>query len=186
MGIELTEGLLSKAAGWEAMKLARAYLAQGQVLSSNWSPPLLRGVVQAGEISYRASLVLKGETDIENLCTCREAREWGQICAHAVGVGLHWLKGQQPPSAPTRGAGSTAAQSNSAVRKTPSLLRDPKGDRAELFIILPPNLDQAIARGKVMLVFEAKWSGGRSPLNALPKGRSFAFNAQDEAVIGKL
>ena len=43
--------------------------------------------------------------------------------------------------------------------KAPGWIRDPGGKPAELFIILPPNLDQAIARGKVMLVFEAK--GGR-------------------------
>ena len=96
MPVELTEALLSAAAGWEVMKRARAYLEQGEVLSSHWSPPLLRGVVQAGEVSFRASMVIKGEIDIENLCTCREAREWGKICAHGVAVGLHWLKAQKP------------------------------------------------------------------------------------------
>ncbi|MFN3410190.1 MAG: hypothetical protein ACK45B_14435, partial [Limisphaerales bacterium] len=102
MSVELTEALLSKAAGWEAMKLARAYLAQGQVLSSFWEPPLLRGVVQAGEISFRASMVIKGPIDIENLCTCRDARQWGKICAHSVAVGLHWLKRQSGEVAPSR------------------------------------------------------------------------------------
>src|SRR6266404_5532895 len=110
MAVELTETLLSKSAGWEAMKLARAYLAQGQVLSSNWTPPLLRGVVQAGEISYRASMVVKSETDIENLCTCREAREWGKLCAHAVGVGLHWLKGQTGAASPGPAGSSVGSQ----------------------------------------------------------------------------
>src|SRR5512139_196793 len=95
MAVELTEALLSQAAGWDVMKRARAYLAQGQVLSSYWAPPLLRGVVQAGEISFRASMVIKSEIDIENLCTCRDAREWGKICPHVVGVGLHWLNAQQ-------------------------------------------------------------------------------------------
>src|ERR1039457_4326563 len=95
MSVELTEALLSTAAGWDVMKRARAYLEQGEVLSSHWSPPLLRGVVQAGEVSFRASMVIKGEIDIENLCTCREAREWGKICAHGVAVGLHWLKAQK-------------------------------------------------------------------------------------------
>src|SRR5882724_241901 len=91
MPVELTEKLLSNAAGWDVMKLARAYIAQGQVLSSYWGPPLLRGVVQAGELTIRASMVIKSGSDIENLCTCREAREWGKICAHGVAVGLHWL-----------------------------------------------------------------------------------------------
>src|SRR6266705_3735419 len=99
MAVELTEALLSQAAGWDVIKLARAYLGQGQVLSSYWAPPLLRGVVQAGEISFRASMVIKSDIDIENLCTCRDAREWGKICAHGVGVGLHWLKTQKAEAA---------------------------------------------------------------------------------------
>src|SRR5437870_12493433 len=101
MSVELTEALLSKAAGWDVMKRARAYVEQGQVLSSQWAPPLLRGVVQAGEVSFRASMVIKNGVDIENLCTCREAREWGKICAHGVAVGLHWLNGQKPQAAAT-------------------------------------------------------------------------------------
>ena len=38
----------------------------------------------------------------------------------------------------------------------------------------------------MMLVLEAKWGGGRCPLNALPKGRSFAFSPQDNAIIEQL
>src|ERR1017187_5928539 len=101
MSIDLTEELLNKSAGWDVMKQARAYLAQGQVLSSYWAPPLLRGVVQSGEWSIRASMVIKIDIDIENLCTCREAREWGKIRAHSVAVGLHWLKTPAPGSAPS-------------------------------------------------------------------------------------
>ena len=187
MSVELTEALLSKAAGWDVMKRARAYLEQGQVLSSHWAPPLLRGVVQAGEVSFRASMVIKNGVDIENLCTCREAREWGKICAHGVAVGLHWLKGQKPETTSTP-AGKNASESAAkpAEKKPSSLTRDPAGEPAELFIILPPNFDQAAARGKVMLVFEAKWGGGRCPLNALPRGRAFGFSAQDNAVLDQL
>jgi superfamily II DNA or RNA helicase len=184
VAIELTEKLLSDAAGWEAMKLARAYVEQGQVLSSHWGPPLLRGVVQSGEISFRASMVVKGRIDIENLCTCRDAREWGKICAHGVAVGLHWLKGQKAEAAP--GAEKASARLGvpaAPVKKVSDLRRDPAGEPAELFIILPPNFEQAVARGKVMLVFEAKWGGGRCPLNALPKDRAYAFPAADEAIL---
>src|SRR5580693_6641840 len=100
MSVELTEALLSKAAGWDVVKRARAYIEQGQVVSSYWAPPLLRGVVQTGESSYRASLVINNDIDIENLRNCREAREWGKICAHVVAVGLHWLKAQKTEAAP--------------------------------------------------------------------------------------
>jgi len=182
MPVELTEALLSKAAGWDVVKRARAYLEQGQVISSYWAPPLLRGVVQGGESSHRASMVIHNDIDIENLCNCREAREWGKICAHSVAVGLHWLKAQKTASsesAPLPGRGTPAPP----ARKVSGLQREAGGEPAELRLILPPNLGEAIGRGKLMVVFEAKWSGGRCPLNALPKGRAYGFSAQDNAVI---
>src|ERR1035437_3871882 len=180
MSVELTEALLAKAAGWDVMKRARAYLEQGQVASSYWAPPLLRGVVRSSESSYRASMVIHNDIDIENLCNCREARQWGKICAHGVAVGLHWLKAQKTAPAPARSSPALP------VRKTPMLQRESGGEPAALFIILPPNFDQALVRSKVMLVLEAKWGGGRCPLNALPKGRAFAFSSQDDAIIGQL
>lgn len=187
MSVELTEALLSKAAGWDVIKRARAYLEQGEVLSSYWAPPLLRGVVQSGGMTFRASMVIKGEIDIENLCNCRDAREWGKICAHGVAVGLHWLKAQKPEvaAAPARSV-PAGAQAKLPGKPASALRRDASGEPAELFLILPPNLDQALARGKVMLVFEAKWSRGRCPLNALPKDRSFAFSPQDNAILEHL
>ena len=190
MSVELTEALFAKAAGWEAMKRARAYLEQDHVLSSNWSPPLLRGVVATGETSFRAGLVIKGPIDIENACTCRESREWGKICAHSVAVGLHWLKSLQPaaPAQPGARHASTASPKSSQPTslKTPSVRRATDGAPAELFVILPPNFEQAASRGKVMFVLEAQWSEGRAPLNALPKDRSFAFDSRDTALIDQL
>ena len=187
MSIELTEALLAQAAGWDVMKRARAYLAQGQVVSSYWAPPLLRGVVQSEGMTFRGSLVINNSVDIDNLCNCREAREWGKICAHGVAVGLHWIVAQKgdTASAPTKSNTPNPAAKVS-VKKKSALTRVADGEKVELFIILPPNFDHAIARGKIMLVLEAKWAGGRVPLNALPKGRAFAFSAQDNAIIEQL
>lgn len=187
MSVELTEALLSKAAGWEAMKRARAYLAQDQVLSSNWTPPILKGVVQVGEMSFRAGLVIKGPIDVENICSCRESREWGTICAHSVAVGLRCVQQQSGVTSPeTSKARSVASVPPPPERKRSGLLRDANGEPAELLILLPPNFEQAAARGKVMLVLEASWGGGRCPLNALPKLRPFVFSDQDARLIDQL
>jgi superfamily II DNA or RNA helicase len=186
MSVELTEALFSKAAGWEAMKRARAYVEQDQVLSSDWSPPLLKGVVQAGETSFQAGLVIKGPIDIENICSCRESREWGTICAHSVAAGLHWLQHQRGATVPARARSRETETSPAPTKKASGLVRDANGEPAELFIILPPNFEQAAPRGKVMLVLEAKWSGGRCPLNALPRLRPFAFSEQDSKLIDQL
>ncbi|HEY5346008.1 MAG TPA: SNF2-related protein [Verrucomicrobiae bacterium] len=187
MSVELTEALLAQAAGWDVVKRARAYLAQGQVVSSYWAAPLLRGVVQSDGMTFRGSLVINNSVDIDNLCNCREAREWGKICAHGVAVGLHWIAAQKGETAlaPTK-SNAPATAAKALVKKVSALIRSADGEPVELFIILPPNFDQAIARGKIMLVLEAKWSGGRCPLNALPKGRAFAFSAPDNAVIEQL
>lgn len=182
MDVEITEAFLSQAAGWEAMKAARAYMAQGQVLSSFWEAPLLRGVVQAGGTSFRASLVIKSVRDIENLCHCRESRQWGKICAHSVAVGLHWVASRQP-GAVEKKVRSIASVPPEPKRRESGLRRDADGVPAELFLIFPPNLGAALERGRAMVTFEAGYDGGRCPLNALPKGCSYSFSVEDEAII---
>src|SRR5947209_19112928 len=144
---ELSEAFFAKIAGWEAMKQARALLATDKVLSSNWQPPVLKGVVQDGSTSFRSGLVIKSETNIENLCGCRPSREWGTICAHSVAVGLHFLKEQDRTTDTESGklsrnsstAGPTVSRGTPAPRKR--LKRDAdSGEPLEVFVILPPNL----------------------------------------------
>ena len=179
MAVELSDAFFAKTAGWEAMKRARAMVAAGHVLSSDWSPPVLKGVVQEGETSYRAGLVIKNAIDIDNLCSCRTSREWGTICSHSVAVGLHYLKPAITEQPPAPGVVKPAAIE-------PSLNRGPDGEPAELFVIFPPNIAQAAPRGKVMLCFEARWSGGRTPLNALPKNQTWRFSEQDGRLLDAL
>ena len=52
--VVLNEQFLAKIAGWDVLKQARVAFAGGRVLSSNWEPPVLKGVVQEGQTSYRA------------------------------------------------------------------------------------------------------------------------------------
>src|SRR5437870_5795715 len=86
--VELTDEFFGKIAGWDVVKTARGALAADRVLSSDWSPPVLKGIVQEGPTSYRAGLVIKDAIDVENLCTCRASKAWGSICVHSVAVGL--------------------------------------------------------------------------------------------------
>jgi hypothetical protein len=72
----LSEPFLARAAGWQAMKEARSLLAAGKVFHSDWTPPMLMGEVQGGAVRYRAGLRIQSATHIDNLCTCRQSREW--------------------------------------------------------------------------------------------------------------
>ena len=202
--LQLSESLFATAAGWEAMKQARALLATDKVLSSNWTAPVLKGVVQADANSYRSGLVIKSASDMENLCTCRDSRQWGKICAHSVAVGLHWLRSMQPAagaSGKSVSSSSTSANSPASSSKTTASPTAPKpsvrrvqrataegagvsaGEPAEIFIILPPNLEAALAKGKVMVFFEGKWRGGRSPLANLPVTTAFQFSPEDTRLL---
>jgi superfamily II DNA or RNA helicase len=195
--VELNEALLAKAAGWEAMKRARALLDNRQVLSSNWTPPILKGVVQDGSISYRAGLVIKSPNDIENMCGCRDSRQWGTICAHSVGVGLHHLRRQQleagtvRPAMPTPPGLATRPPPAPAVRKTSlRVLRRAEdgttGQPCRLHVILPPNLPQALSRGVIMVCIEGETSRGRMPLGSVDKSPPYSLSTPDERLLAHL
>ncbi len=185
--MELTENLLAQVAGWEAMKQARALLQTGAVLSSDWTPPILRGVVSESATSYRAGLAIKSFIDIENLCHCRQSRGLGTICAHSVAVGLHHLKGAQADSVSAATIHPATAQQNSSLTKpSRKILRAAEGEGgepAELFVIFPPNLATALDKGKVMLCLEAKWKNGCGPLSAMPASVPFKFSEADSALL---
>jgi len=180
--VQLSDGLLAKLAGWEAVKEARGLVAAGRVLASGWQTPRLQGSVQEGASTYRAGLVIRSESDADNLCTCRISRQRGLICAHSVAVGLHFLKQRTEPVT----AVAAKAPEALAPRKTRALMRAPSGEGLELWLILPPNLGEALGKGKVMLYVEGKWREGRRPLNALPMDVPFALGEQDAALLDTL
>jgi superfamily II DNA or RNA helicase len=183
MPIELSESFFAKIAGWEAVQQARALLRQDSVLSSNWAPPVLKGVVHVSGVSYRSGLVIKDAVDVENLCSCRQSREWGTICAHSVAVGLHHLKAASP--AMPRPPAEKPAQAQPKPGFPRQAVPDDEAETA-LFVIFPPNLDQAIPRDKIMLCFEAEFQGRRTPLNALPKNSTHRMTRSDAELLDEL
>ena len=81
------------------MKAAGELVQAGRASAVTYEPPLLAGEVREGQKRYRAGLRIRGPSDLENICTCRESREWGKICAHSLAVGLAWL-GPRPVKEP--------------------------------------------------------------------------------------
>src|ERR1700719_78005 len=98
--IPITERFLLDTGGWPALKHAKALVQMGRVVSFNYSPPILRGLVREGETEYRAGLKIRGYTDVENLCSCRDSREWGTICAHSLALGLASIRPEPAPAKP--------------------------------------------------------------------------------------
>ena len=80
------------------MKLAQQMQQAGRVTEATYEPPLLSGTRPRGKSQSALGSPHQDASDIENLCTCRESREWGKICAHALAVGLEYIaRASAPP-----------------------------------------------------------------------------------------
>lgn len=178
--VPITEKLLSGAGGWQAMKAGRELAKAGRVAAATYEPPLLVGEVREGQKSYRAGLRVRTATDVENICTCRESREWGKICAHSLAVGLAYLV---PPAAPT----ATAPNELSQPRASRFVRIDQTGARPiALHFILPPNFRSGWSKQQVMVCVEAELDGRRMMLDALSREECFGCDDLDLAAIENL
>jgi superfamily II DNA or RNA helicase len=177
--IPITEKLLLNAGGWQAMKPARELVKSGRVSEPKYEPPLLSGYVREGAKNYRSGLRIKSALDVENICSCWEARSAGKICAHSVAVGLGYLN---PPAA------VVAAPNEPAVPEPPAgprfvAIETDGAALVTLHVILPPDFRSAWQKGQVMIVVEAEASRKRMLISALRKKATFAADAADILLV---
>ena len=97
--MELTEKLLVSLGGWPAFGRAKGLHDAGAVSEAMYDPPLLKGKIRQGGKSFFSGLKIKSSSDIENLCPCRESRQRGIICEHAMAIGLAVLRPRKPVAA---------------------------------------------------------------------------------------
>ncbi len=190
--MQLTERLLNDAGGWQVMKHARTLHGAGRVSDASYSEDLLKGYVREGETQYRAGLKILSKTNMENLCTCRDSKQRGVICAHSVAVGLEVLKPSLKAVAPAQ---SSAPAPEISVRPSATLEAPPPGVKGfsteegvpvELHVVIPPNFIQASARGVASLGIEAATQGKRVLLHALNPGHTYQCSAADMRLLEAL
>ena len=116
--MELTEKLLVSLGGWPVLKQARAIHSIGQVSEASYAPPLLKGKIASDGKSLLAGLKLSNPVDIQNLCSCRDSRQRGLICAHSIAIALEVMS---PHKSKSVSIPSSSIRSVSAVRLQTSL-----------------------------------------------------------------
>jgi superfamily II DNA or RNA helicase len=169
--IEITERFLMDTGGWQAMKHARALVEMGRVVSAAYHPPVLRGLVREGTTEYRAGLKILSKSNIENLCSCRDSREWGTICAHSLAVGLSFIR-PKPVAAPV--------QPPPAPRDLKPVLKlDGAESRIIAHFILPPTFVNGWERNQVMIGCEVDTGGKRVLASALSLDHSYSCSQDD-------
>ena len=177
--IQLTERLLNDAGGWQAMKAARAMHEAGRVVEATWDEPWLRGRVREGETEYSAGLKIASRTDIENLCTCRASRRDGMICAHSLAIGIEHLRPRPRAIAPVAAPPVPVASETEVVAERGIRFSTEEGMAVEIAMIVPPQLEPALARGNVTVSFEAIVSDRRSPLASLAAKTTYRCSPAD-------
>lgn len=179
--VTITQKLLVNAGGWPAMKQAQQLQSAGRVTEAAYDPPLLSGMVREGNRNLRSGLRVRSESDVENLCTCRESREWGKICPHALAVGLQYIAEQTVPQKI-----AAAPKPETVARPAgPVFLEHGSAEAIPLALhfILPPNFDSAWAKGQIMLVTEVELNGRRVMPGALLPNERYACDAFDLAAL---
>lgn len=168
--IPITERFLSDAGGWQALKQARALHQMGRVIAAKYEPPLLEGRVREGEQEFRSGLKILSASNVENLCTCRESRQRGVICAHSLAVGLEVIKPHG--GAATATSKAPAAFSTGGTVSATAPRSAPPGERPKLHLQLEGSLNYLTAR------LDAEYSSGRTTL----AGSRFNHPAEEAAV----
>ncbi len=202
--MQITNEYLVRIGGWRAAKEGRALFEAGRVLSVAYEPPLLSGVVREGESSVQARIRLaERELDVENLCSCREARRDGTICPHVLALGYAWLNQERAPAktgpsdlvAPDAGkvvgASGQARVSDGAARSARIFERaepedaSPDAPWIELAVVLPKQLaapDGADRSSPFVQVYvEASLSGG----DFVPLDQVFKRSHVDSFVVSE-
>lgn len=152
--MELNEKLLVSLGGWPVMKEARAIKGAGRISEASYDPPVLKGKVAADGKQFMAGLRLRNPVDIENLCSCRDSRQRGLICAHSVAVGLEVLSPSGKKTAPSANTITTPQQQSTA--ELPKIEISVEGslrhlEAAILFCYSSPGIQNQAAEAAVLM-----------------------------------
>ena len=131
--------MLRAAASWKAFKEGKALFDGGAVAEALAGESSWQGVVRAGKRLLRVSVAVESATDLETRCGCPENQASGELCGHAVAVGLAVL------------AGGTAAASRASGDKSPV---SPVAVAVPWRILMPPNWRDALSRKQLAATLE--------------------------------
>jgi len=149
----------------------------GGVSDLQFTPPILHGVVRSsGGTTVNARLKLgAGRFEVDNLCSCRQAREVGTICAHVVALVYAHLNQSAAPAACPAGAPYPEPPSAGVVGPDRRASRDgavpvfkrvacedalPRSEGLELAILLPLEFAKSWKSGELRIILEGSINGG--------------------------
>ena len=114
-GMEITDAWLMEMGGWQEMKRARAMWQAGDVSAAAFDGTRLTGIVRDQGKEFTCGLLLRSRSDMDNLCTCFQAKRTGSLCAHSLAAGTAWVHRHEKQPV-TAAAGTSASPSTTLVK----------------------------------------------------------------------
>ncbi len=149
--MEITDAWLMEMGGWQEMKRARALYAAGAVREAAFDGTRLTGLVRDLGKDLSTGLLLRSRSDMDNLCTCFQARRHGTLCAHALAAGTAWVhrheKPPSPPGSPTPSPSDSRSPSPAPTRPS----APPATAPGPLEFVLTPQFLVALQRQRLAL-----------------------------------
>ena len=180
---------LRELAGGMVLKAGERLFESHAVESAQWESPVLMGKVNGTEGSYEPQLNLRSTVFAENRCHCADGRK-RKVCAHAVAVALHYEASQQEliHGEAAEAVSEPDDEQTNAAEPAPPRLRSVRlsddGTRLRILVFLPPNLEEAAARGAIIVKLDAAAGREILPLNKLNSSKAYATSvAQENAML---
>jgi len=188
---DLTRDMLVELGGAMALKEARRLCGHNAVESLRWERPILTGSVREKNHARKVRLNLRSMVFTENFCSCDTGRR-GYVCSHALALCLEVerrrekaLKEPTSQSGETEEAGPDQSPSPE-IKDIQSLRIDPEGTPLNLWILLPPSMENAATRPSIPLKLEFETEGARVAPEKLFKGQAYAVSRELYGVLAQL
>lgn len=188
MPLPFTQKMLVDWAGPHVFRDATSMVDKGLVQHVSIESPYIRGTVLWCTRPLKTGLKINSDGTVENLCPCRDSKERGIVCAHAIAVGLELIKRFNNPEREAaraeerRRAERLARHTDDAyVRRAPP--DTPGAVQAKLILILPAGWRDSARRGLIPLRCEIEYAGRSQPIDAIPRDITFVFTRSEEAIL---
>jgi len=187
----ITKELLRELGDWRTEKEGRSLAAAGAVVNWAWEPPFLHGTVcTSGGTTVTARLKLgQHAIDVENLCSCRQARMDGTICAHVLALVFATLPAEHCRREPARGdppASKTSSTTPPELNRVALAAASDQNQLLELMVLLPLDLPRAWRSGELRIILESCVAGELfKPIAVIPPqpAATYAVNEADEQLL---
>jgi superfamily II DNA or RNA helicase len=169
------------------MRQAQNLFDKDAVKNVSYDPPELRGTVSFGSRLLRSSIQIHEDGTAENGCPCRDSREHGLICSHAIALALEMLRRADDPDRDRK----LLEEQRKAVRQASSggayLQRaapdDPDAVPIGLLIGLDAGWRTAPVGERIPLCCTVQLDGNAFPPEDLSPDRAYRLSKQHDTLL---